>query len=105
MSFLLRATLVIGALSYLAVLRAGGDPPAARLPPGIDAALGTDVATGLAGSWTAMPADLRAQIAREGMAELTRRLAAMPASRDTLAEADRVPAWRGGGTGRGADPR
>ncbi|MCJ2050244.1 hypothetical protein [Methylobacterium sp. J-070] len=92
MTVLLRAALVIGVLSYLALMRTGADPSAEarRLTgslPGPQAAL------------DAVPPEareraMRAVLARGLMAELSRR-AAEPVSNDTLEEADRSPAWRG----------
>lgn len=99
MLFVLRVVLVVGALSYFALMRGGADPaaearklvtlpsPAAVLP----------VAT------AALPAEtrdkaLRDVLARGLMAELSRRAGepepATP-SQDTLKEDDRMPAWRG----------
>jgi hypothetical protein len=103
MTFLLRAALVICALSYLALMRGGADP----------AAEARKLAGALPVAPAALPAALdavppetrdraaRAVLARGLMAELSRRAAAPdePASRDTLEEADRQPAWRG------VDPR
>lgn len=122
MSFLLRAALVIGALSYLAMLREphstrtseGQTGPAglasaveSALPAGLKAApaappspAGTTANLGvLAAAWSAMPPEARQRIARETVAELGRRTGAAVASRDTLAETDRKAPWRG------AEPR
>lgn len=102
MTFLLRAALVIGALSYLALMRGGADPAAevrrlAEQVPAPQAALPAVLA--------AIPPEtrerqgdklLRDVLARGLMAELSRRAGeAEPASRDTLDEVDRRPAWRG----------
>lgn len=102
MTFLLRAALVIGALSYLALMRDGADP----------AAEARKLAVGLPGAGSVLPAALnailpetrdgavRGALARGLIAELSRRAGADdPSSRDTLEEADRRPAWRG------AEPR
>lgn len=90
MSFLLRAGLVIGVLSFLAVQRQGATTrhdPLASLPE--------RAATTLPSAWNALPPEARQRIAREGTAEIARRLAAMPRSEDTLGETDRRPEWRG----------
>lgn len=88
MSFLLRATLVIAALSYCAANR---DAPDHGLQPPVSVAL-------LPSLWEALPPEIRERALREGTAQAGRHLAsalALPTSRDTLAEADRKPAWRG----------
>lgn len=98
MLFVLRVVLVVGALTYFALMRGGADPvvearkltalpsPAAILPAA--AALPTETREKV----------VRDVLARGLMAELARR-AAEPdpsaPSRDTLSEADRNPAWRG----------
>lgn len=101
MTFLLRAALVIGALSYLALMRNGADP----------AAEARKLAGSLPGAGSVLPAAadaippgareraVRDVLARGLIAELSRRAGAdEPASRDTLDEADRQPAWRGAQT-------
>lgn len=114
MSFLLRAALVIGALSYLAAVRGGGPAPslpsARDLMAGLPAAAtpvpgaGTDLrgvmkglpdlAASLPAAWNALPPEARERAARDGLAILAGQ--APPASsRDTLGEADRVPQWQG----------
>lgn len=99
MLFLLRVVLVVGALSYLALMRSGADPVAeagklVALPspkvvaPAIAAAVPPE----------AQQKIVRDVLARGLMAELSRRAGVpedAPASRDTLSEADRSPAWRG----------
>ena len=88
MSFLLRATLVIAALSYCAANR---DAPDHGLQPPVSVA-------SLPSLWEALPPEIRERAIREGTAQAGRHLAtalALPASRDTLAESDRKPAWRG----------
>ncbi len=98
MLFVLRIVLVVGALSYFALLRGGADPaeearkltalPSARtVAPSVSALV---------------PAEARERVARDVLAkgliaELSRRAVAeeQPASRDTLSEDDRSPAWRG----------
>ena len=90
MFFLLRAVLVIGALTYFAPSRSGRAPSVGGLaaqiePPGVD----------LAKAWNAIPPAARETIAREGAAELARRIAALQPSQDTLAASDRVPPWKG----------
>lgn len=88
MSFLLRATLIIGALSYCAASRDGTDPgsrsqsPVVSLPALLDA----------------LPPEVHERALREGTAQVGRHLMGslhLPPSRDTLAETDRKPAWRG----------
>lgn len=97
MLFVLRVVLVVGALSYLALLRGGTDPaeearklaslPAAKAAPAVAALV---------------PAETRERVVKDVLAkgliaELSRRaVAEEPAtSRDTLNDADRSPAWRG----------
>jgi hypothetical protein len=98
MTFLLRAALVIGALSYLALARGGADPAAeARKLAGQLPGVQEPAAAVLA----AIPPETRDRVVRDVLArglmtELSRRAGeAEPASRDTLEEADRRPAWRG----------
>lgn len=100
MLFVLRVVLVVGVLSYLALLRDGADPAAearklATLPSH------EAVVPALA---TMVPAETRERVARDVLAkgliaELSRRAAGEPdeakASQDTLSETDRNPAWRG----------
>jgi hypothetical protein len=107
MTVLLRAALVIGVLSYLALMRGGADPAAearkltGRLP---------SPSAVLPAALEAVPAETReraarAVLARGLMAELSRRAgepqafapeaAAETPSTDTLEAADRQPAWRG----------
>ena len=111
MSFLLRAALVIGALSYLAAQRNGAGPglPSARdlvagLPsvetpvPGVGTDLRAvarslpDLAASLPAALAALPPEVRERAAREGLAVLAGQ---SPPSRDTLGEADRLPGWQG----------
>lgn len=118
MSFVLRAALVIGALSYLASTRGGdGALPSARevaaglpslvrtldggvtvpheAPPRGPSALDKTLPLlekGIPAAWNALSPQARERIAREGLAVLA---AAPPPSRDTLAETDRLPHWRG----------
>lgn len=88
MSFLLRATLVIGVLSYCAAHR---DRPVVFSLQG-DGSAGT----ALAAAWEALPSDAKERVAREGTAEIVRRMAgSTPVSRDTLGDDDRRPSWRG----------
>lgn len=98
MTFLLRAALVIGALSYLALMRGGADPAAeARKLAGSLPSPGSVLPAVL----NAIPPETRERavrdvLARGMIAELSRRAGAdEPSSRDTLDEADRRPAWRG----------
>lgn len=97
MTVLLRAVLVIGVLSYFALLRNGADPAAearkiAGSVPGAPAVLPAALD---AAAPEARDRAVRAALARGLMAELSRRAAEPPASNDTLDEADRQPAWRG----------
>ncbi|WP_019903043.1 hypothetical protein [Methylobacterium sp. 77] len=89
MSFLIRASLVIGALSYLAAQR---DDPAsmARLQaPSMQQAVSA--------AWGTLPLETREKAASEGVDTLVRQVtgSVAVASRDTLAETDRRPAWHG----------
>lgn len=98
MLFVLRIVLVVGALSYFALLRGGADPveEARKLAP-------LPSAKAIAPSVSALvPVETRERVARDVLAkgliaELSRRAGAEEpsASRDTLSEADRNPAWRG----------
>ncbi|KQS79960.1 hypothetical protein ASG32_24305 [Methylobacterium sp. Leaf361] len=96
MTVLLRAALVIGVLSYFAMLRTGADPAAeARRLAGAVPSAQAVVPSAL----EAVPPEtreraVRAVLARGLMAELSRRAAEAP-SNDTLQETDRQPAWRG----------
>ena len=96
MTVLLRAALVIGVLSYFAMLRTGADPAAEgrRLAAAVPSAQAVVPA-----ALEAVPSEtrdraVRAVLARGLMAELSRRAAEAP-SNDTLQETDRQPAWRG----------
>ena len=89
MSFILRAGLVIGALSYLAATRGSPSEPAQGVLPRPEAA-----AAVVAQAWDALPGPARDAAMREGLAILARGASAAP-SRDTLAEVDRHPSWRG----------
>lgn len=101
MTVLLRAALVIGVLSYFALLRTGADPAAEarRLAGAVPSAQAA-----LPDALDAVPPEtreraVRAVLARGLMAELSRRAAEPVPSNDTLQETDRQPAWRG------ADPQ
>ncbi|SDN76281.1 hypothetical protein SAMN05216360_11117 [Methylobacterium phyllostachyos] len=102
MTVLLRAALVIGVLSYLALMRGGADPAAEarKLTGSLPSASAV-----LPAALEAIPPETReratrAVLARGLLAELSRR-AGEPAastdtpSTDTLEAADRQPAWRG----------
>ncbi|KQT47881.1 hypothetical protein ASG52_11510 [Methylobacterium sp. Leaf456] len=95
MTFLLRAALVIGVLSYLAATRQG------TAPTGLDAAaLRSTVATttgSLASLAASLPPEARTEALRLGGEAVARRLTGQPASADTLSASDRAPAWRGAG--------
>lgn len=97
MTVLLRAALVIGVLSYLALMRGGADPAAEarKLTGALPSA-----STVLPAALEAVPSETReraarAVLARGLLAELSRRAGEPPASTDTLEDADRQPAWRG----------
>lgn len=108
MSFLLRAALVIGALSYFAATR---DQPAtsasgptatataaARDPAATILATGSTVLATVgsaSAAWSALPGESRQRLAQDAMAELGRHVGTASVSRDTLADADRKAAWRG----------
>ena len=86
MSFLLRAALVIGVLSWLALQRQGKALPGAAIVRGAETAFA---------AWDALPAPVREAASREAGAEVVRRVRGAPASADTLDDGDRKPAWRG----------
>lgn len=93
MSFLIRAALVIGVLSYLAAARQGAAPSVdtARLRATVE------MTGSLAPLADALPPEARAAALRTGAEGLARHLADPPPSADTLSASDRVPAWRGVG--------
>ncbi|MFJ7439809.1 hypothetical protein ACIQW5_19320 [Methylorubrum thiocyanatum] len=111
MSFLLRAALVIGALSYLALQRQGGLDPAR--PQTAAAGIGTGIETGrtmgdamdrlttggIGALVNALPPETRAEMARAGADAVARHVAGQLApprpSVDTLSASDRQPPWRG----------
>lgn len=103
MSFLLRAALVIGVLSYLAILRQDGRAPdrAAALPAGGLALETMDRLTtgGIGALVEALPPETRESMTRAGTAALARHLAGQTStprpSADTLSASDRKPSWRG----------
>lgn len=102
MLFPLRAALVIGGLTYLALLKDRPDDAPALPTPSLQAAaqqvssLQALPVQSLTAAWDAMAPEVRERIAREGADVFARHLAPQPAaSADTLAEADRRPAWRG----------
>lgn len=111
MSFLLRAALVIGALSYLALQRQGGLDPARpqAAATGIEAGIGGGrtmgdamdrLTTGGIGALVnALPPETRAEMARAGADAVARHVAGQLApprpSVDTLSASDRQPPWRG----------
>ncbi len=90
MSFILRAGLVIGALSYLAATRGGPSGGAQIALPRPEAA-----AAAAAQVWDALPAAARDAALREGGSLIARHAGAPTPSGDTLAVIDRRPAWRG----------
>ena len=101
LSFLLRAGLVVGALSYLAL---GRDRPDRQGLAEVVSGAVTDAAgAALAHTAAALPPEAQSRVAREALAGLVRRAGQTvpevqdPPSRDTLLAADRAPAWRGAG--------
>ncbi|GJE53871.1 MULTISPECIES: hypothetical protein [Methylobacterium] len=90
MSFILRAALVIGALSYFALQRDGGARPTEDLKAMAERQ-GAQLSA-LAGS---LPAEMRAAATEAVTAEVLKRLSSETASRDTLLAVDRRPDWRG----------
>lgn len=90
MSFLLRAALIIGVLSFLAMQREGAGPRLEQL-----ATLPDHAAATLPAAWKALPPEARQRVVKEGTSEIARRVVAMPRSQDTLGETDRRPEWRG----------
>ncbi|TXM76310.1 hypothetical protein FV222_09795 [Methylobacterium sp. WL103] len=110
MSFLLRAALVIGALSYFAATRdqpstsAIGPAATATATAAVRDPAATVLATGstvlatvgsASAAWSALPAESRQRLAQDAMAELGRHVGTASVSRDTLADSDRKAAWRG----------
>jgi hypothetical protein len=99
MSFLLRALLVIGVLSYFALKR--GEPDALPSADAVAAALAGAAPAAIQAGAAALPPETRERVAREALAGLIRRAGQPvpeipdPASRDTLSSTDRAPAWRG----------
>lgn len=107
MSFLLRAALVIGALSYLALQRQGGPDPVR--PQAAAAGIGAGRTTGdamdrlttggIGALVNALPPETRADMARAGADAVARHVAGQLApqrpSVDTLSASDRQPPWRG----------
>ncbi len=93
MTFLLRAALVIGVLSYLAAARQGAGPvDTAALRSTVEMTTGS-----LAGLAASLPPEARTEALRLGGEAVARRLSGQPASADTLSASDRAPAWRGAG--------
>lgn len=103
LSFLLRASLVIGALSYLALDRGRPDPRAAAeaAAGAVSGAVSDMAGAALAQTVSALPPEARSRVAREALAGLVRRAGQAvpevqdPPSRDTLLATDRAPPWRG----------
>ena len=86
MSFLLRAVLMIGVLSYFALRQEA--PARVETSTKREAA---DLTAALAG----LPAEMRVKATRAAEAEIVRRLSEVRASQDTLSASDRRPSWRG----------
>lgn len=106
MSFLLRAALVIGALSYLALQRQGGADPSRPHANGTGIASGDvmdRLTTGGIGALVeavnALPPEAREDMARAGANALVRHVGGREhptqPSADTLSASDRQPPWRG----------
>lgn len=103
MSFLLRALLVIGALSYFALKRGEPGSLTHAMPSteAVAAALAGAAPAAIQAGAAALPPETRERVAREALAGLIRRAGQPvpeipePASRDTLSATDRAPAWRG----------
>ncbi|HEV2544074.1 MAG TPA: hypothetical protein VGU70_15050 [Methylobacterium sp.] len=115
MSFLLRAALVIGALSFLALQRQEGSSPAR--PRAATAETASGIATGeamdrlttggigaLVNAVNALPPETRDEMVRAGAEAVARHVtdqfAGQPItsprpSADTLSASDRRPSWRG----------
>lgn len=85
MSFIIRAALAIGVLSYLA---------AHRIDPALTERTSLPTVERLASAALgSLPLEARDRVLGEGAGVLAHRMAGV--SHDTLAEADRRPAWRG----------
>ncbi|MEH3119340.1 MAG: hypothetical protein PGN25_17615 [Methylorubrum populi] len=103
MSFLLRAALVIGVLSYLASLRQDGPvpahPPAAAAGNAMGDAMDRLTTGGIGALVTELPPETREEMARAGADALARHVTgpfgAQRPSADTLSASDRQPTWRG----------
>ena len=96
MAVILRALLVVGAMTYFALPKPGSDPGTAtrpRMP--VASAVATTQTSALTAAWNSLPTGTQDQIAREGAAEVARRFTAAKPSQDTLGSSDRKPAWRG----------
>lgn len=87
MSFVIRAALAIGVLSWLALQRQGTsvEPVPSR----------AEIAAAAQTAWEALPEAAREATLREGGGALIRHATAAPSSADTLMETDRKPPWRG----------
>lgn len=92
MAVILRAFLVVGAMTYFALPKPGSDRGnAARPRMPVASAVATTQTTALTAAWNSLPTDTQDQIA----AEVARRFTAAKPSQDTLGSSDRKPAWRG----------
>lgn len=95
MTFLLRAALVIGVLSYLAAARQGsgsGGVDTVGLRSTVEMTTGS-----LAGLAASLPPEARTEALRLGGEAVARRLTGQPSSADTLSASDRQVPWRGAG--------
>lgn len=90
MSFILRAALVIGTLSYFALQRDGSVPSLRELSTTADRHRAE-----IAVLANAVPTEMRAAAAQAVTVEVLRKLSADMPSRDTLLAVDRRPDWRG----------
>lgn len=88
MSFLFRALVTIGLLSYFAAERRDVEALTGAVSQGKGA---SDIAAMIA----AMPAETREAVLQAGASEAAKRLASARLSEDTLSETDRRLPWRG----------
>lgn len=89
MSFILRASIVIGLLAFFASKR---DQAVSRTDGSADAKLAVSK---LLAAAAGVPAEARDRVVRTGLQDISRRFASARPSQDTLSEADRRLPWRG----------